>query len=169
MRLWSIHPKYLDSKRLTAQWREALLCRKVLEGKTKGYKHHPQFLRAKNHPQPFFFINYYLYTIWEESKKRGYNYDKSKLIENLNEKYQGPLMPMEVTSRQAEYEYYHIQNKIGEFNEQHTKNEEYLFNEGDFKLNPCFAKIEGDIMDFEKVKDETLKLFYDNHIMLKNI
>ena len=41
MKLWSIHPKYLDAKGLVALWREALLAQKVLDGKTEGYKNHP--------------------------------------------------------------------------------------------------------------------------------
>ena len=42
MRLWSIHPRYLDSMGLVALWREALLAQAVLRGETKGYKFHPQ-------------------------------------------------------------------------------------------------------------------------------
>jgi len=38
MRLWTIHPKYLDAKGLVALWRETLLAKHVLEGKTPGYK-----------------------------------------------------------------------------------------------------------------------------------
>ena len=41
MRLWSIHPKYLDRIRLVALWREGLLAKRVLEGRTKGYRSHP--------------------------------------------------------------------------------------------------------------------------------
>lgn len=36
MRIWSLHPKYLDSKGLIALWRESLLAQKVLMGKTSG-------------------------------------------------------------------------------------------------------------------------------------
>ncbi len=107
MRIWSIHPKYLDSKRLVAQWREALLCRAVLEGKTIGYKNHPQFLRVKYHSQPHYFINSFLYEIWKEGKNRGYEFDRSKLMENLVGKYGGPLELMEVTDGQLEYEFRH--------------------------------------------------------------
>ncbi|WP_223209021.1 pyrimidine dimer DNA glycosylase/endonuclease V [Pyrococcus furiosus] len=39
--LWSLHPKYLDSKGLVALWREGLLAKKVLEGKTRSYRNHP--------------------------------------------------------------------------------------------------------------------------------
>jgi len=54
MRLWTLHPKYLDAKGLVALWREALLAQKVLRGKTRGYRHHPQLFRfAKtNNPPP---------------------------------------------------------------------------------------------------------------------
>ena len=45
MRLWSLHPKYLDIKGLVACWREGLLARKVLLDQTKGYKNHPQLIR----------------------------------------------------------------------------------------------------------------------------
>jgi hypothetical protein len=41
MRLWSIHPEYLDAKGLVALWREALLAQNVLQCNTKGYKKHP--------------------------------------------------------------------------------------------------------------------------------
>jgi hypothetical protein len=45
MRLWSVHPRYLDRQGLTAAWREALLAQKVLTGTTRGYRNHPQLVR----------------------------------------------------------------------------------------------------------------------------
>ena len=36
MRIWSIHPKYLDTKGLVALWRETLLAKHVLEEEQKG-------------------------------------------------------------------------------------------------------------------------------------
>ena len=47
MRIWSLHPRYLDAKGLVAVWRETLLAKHVLEGKTKGYKNHPQLNRFR--------------------------------------------------------------------------------------------------------------------------
>jgi hypothetical protein len=38
MRLWSLHPRYPDSKGLTAAWREALLARAVLTGQARGFR-----------------------------------------------------------------------------------------------------------------------------------
>jgi hypothetical protein len=52
MRIWSLHPKYLDSGGLVALWRESLMALHVLEGKTKGYKNHPQLARFKKAKKP---------------------------------------------------------------------------------------------------------------------
>ncbi len=52
MRLWTVHPKFLDSKGLVALWREALLAKAVLEVKTRGYQNHPQLVRFKAQPDP---------------------------------------------------------------------------------------------------------------------
>lgn len=79
MRLWRLHPNYLDTKGLVALWREALLAKRVLQGRTKGYRHHPQLDPFKAHPDPVRAINTYLYHIWRESQERGYNFDKRKI------------------------------------------------------------------------------------------
>src|SRR5665213_874155 len=52
MRLWTLHPRYLDAQGLVAAWREALLAQKVLEGATRGYTRHPQLIRFQSHPKP---------------------------------------------------------------------------------------------------------------------
>jgi hypothetical protein len=80
MRLWSIHPKYLDSKGLVAVWREGLLAQKVLAGKTKGYRNHPQLERFKKQKNPIASIGYYLYWIYRESSFRYYNFDRDKIL-----------------------------------------------------------------------------------------
>ena len=55
MRLWSLHPKYLDKLGLLGLWRESLLAQKVLLGKTKGYKNHPQLIRFKRTSDPILY------------------------------------------------------------------------------------------------------------------
>jgi len=70
MRIWSLHPKYLDSKGLVALWRETLLAKHVLEGKTKGYKNHPQLNRFKAMKKPVEVINQYLSEIFIEAINR---------------------------------------------------------------------------------------------------
>ena len=79
MRLWSLHPKYLDSRGLVALWREALLAKAVLRGETKGYRHHPQLERFASHPSPRLAINAYLGSIHEEAESRGYAFDRRKI------------------------------------------------------------------------------------------
>ncbi|MCX9084482.1 MAG: pyrimidine dimer DNA glycosylase/endonuclease V [Candidatus Methanoperedens sp.] len=63
MRLWSIHPKYLDGKGLVALWRESLLAQKVLNGETKTYRHHPQLRRLRAHPDPKGAIAFFKYSL----------------------------------------------------------------------------------------------------------
>ena len=79
MRLWSLHPKYLDVKGLVALWREGLLARAVLKGKTKGYTNHPQLIRFKNQKNPVLFLDTFLNQVYLESKHRGYNFNLEKI------------------------------------------------------------------------------------------
>ncbi len=78
MRLWSLHPSYLDAVGLVALWREGLLARKVLQGQTKGYIHHPQLFRFRETGNPIHVLDFYLKTVHDESIRRGYNFDLSK-------------------------------------------------------------------------------------------
>ena len=82
MRLWSLHPRYLDAQGLVALWREALLARAVLRGETKGYRHHPQLERFALHASPRTAINAYLRVVYEEAVARGYNFDRRKIGPN---------------------------------------------------------------------------------------
>ena len=71
MRLWSLHPSYLDSAGLVALWREGLLARKVLSGQTKGYIHHPQLHRFRETPHPLQTLDAYLKAVYDESLHQG--------------------------------------------------------------------------------------------------
>lgn len=106
MRLWSLHPKYLDSKGLVALWREALLAKAVLRGETHGYTHHPQLERFREHSHPRSAINSYLAAIQIEAAGRGYNFNRSKV---------GPVREIQliqVSSGQLAYEWRHLQSKL---------------------------------------------------------
>ena len=81
MRIWSIHPKYLDWMGLGAQWREGILAQKVVQGLTKGWKNHPQINRFNEHPEPLKAAGFYLKEIHTEANRRGYNYNFLKIIE----------------------------------------------------------------------------------------
>jgi len=145
MRVWSIHPKYLDTKRLTAVWRETLLAKAVLEGKTKGYKNHPQLIRFKQQKHPLKFINSYLKNIYNESVKRGYNFDITKIgNEIINNK-------IPVTDKQLMYEINHLKSKL----KNKLKNSNHLKSINSTILpepNPIFKIIKGNIESWEKVK-----------------
>lgn len=81
MRLWSLHPGYLDAKGLVACWREALLAQAVLAGRTKGYTRHPQLERFRDTPEPLAAIGAYLAAIAEEATRRGYHFDATRILE----------------------------------------------------------------------------------------
>ena len=79
MRLWTLHPRYLDGPGLVAAWREGLLARAVLAGRTRGYRRHPQLERFRAASAPIAAINAYLATIFREAQVRGYRFDGRKL------------------------------------------------------------------------------------------
>ena len=79
MRLWSLHPQYLDPQGLVALWREALLARAVLRGQTQGYRRHPQLDRFRAHPSPRSAISTYLRGVHMEATTRGYVFNGSKV------------------------------------------------------------------------------------------
>lgn len=106
MRLWSLHPKYLDAKGLVALWREALLAKHVLEGKTKGYRHHPQLKRFQELAQPQNAICEYLAEIAREADVRNYNFDKRKIGRTK------AVRKISVTSGQLNFEYRHLLSKL---------------------------------------------------------
>lgn len=106
MRLWSLHPRYLDGKGLVALWREGLLAKAVLEGEACGYRFHPQVLRFRNQPDPVGAINAYLQFVLAESRARNYRFDSSKLLPVKEH----PLIP--VTDGQLNYEWEHLLAKL---------------------------------------------------------
>ena len=79
MRLWTLHPCYLDPRGLVALWREALLAQAVIAGKTRGYTRHPQLLRFLESPSPAAAIATYLRAVHAEAVERGYTFDAAKI------------------------------------------------------------------------------------------
>jgi hypothetical protein len=106
MRLWTIHPKYLDAKGLVALWREALLAQKVLQGRTKGYRHHPQLIRFQKQPNPAAALAGYLQGVHAEATRRGYKFDGSKIGKP---RHNGQ---MSETLGQLLYEWEHLKGKF---------------------------------------------------------
>ena len=143
MRLWSIHPDYLDTKGLLALWRETLLAKHVLEGKTKGYRNHPQLTRFKEYIDPVKLINYYLSTIYAEASKRGYKFDQNKIDWNFLES------QIPVNSGQMDYERKHLLEKLK--NRDNERYQKFVLLEI-FQPNPVFYVIDGDIENWEITK-----------------
>jgi hypothetical protein len=106
MRLWTIHPKYLDSKGLVAAWREALLAQKVLAGATRGYRQHPQLIRFRTQSDPLAAICSLLTIIADEARTRGYEFDTTKIS---TRRFIGKIPE---TRGQLLYEWRHLKAKL---------------------------------------------------------
>lgn len=106
MRLWSVHPRYVDATGLVALWREALLAQAVLRGETRGYRHHPQLRRFQECADPCRSIAAYLWPVQAEAVRRGYRFDAGKI--------RGPAdAPMlTVSAGQLSYEWQHLTAKL---------------------------------------------------------
>jgi len=140
MRLWSIHPKYLDAKGLVALWREALLAKKVLENKTKGYKNHSQLTRFKTTKYPVDAINQYLGAIYDEAVAREYNFNKTKIDWTFKPS------KLTVTKKQLAYEMNHLKNKL---KTRDTKKLKEVHAVKTIVPHPLFKPVAGDIESWE--------------------
>ena len=148
MRLWSIHPRYLDGKGLVALWREALLAQKVLHGGTKGYKNHPQLNRFRLHSKPTDAIAVYLASVQTEATVRGYSFDKTRIALEVTEEMTKEVGTMEVTDGQMAYEWAHLRRKLKE------RSPDVLKKHGDVDkpdAHPILKITKGDIADWERV------------------
>ena len=142
MRLWSIHPKYLDWMGLGALWRESLLAQKVLSGETKGWKSHPQLKRFKDHSQPMDAIGFYLARISEEASSRGYIYDQSKI---RRPSVSASLIPVSVS--QLCYEFSILLDRTQKRSS--SWYEKLRFINGLPDANPIFHVYDGEVCDWE--------------------
>jgi len=140
MRIWSLHPKYLDAKGLVALWRETLLAKNVLEGKTIGYKNHPQLNRFKQAKNPAEAINQYLSEIYLESVNRNYNFD----IQKIN--WQFKKCKLTVTTGQLKFEVKHLLVKL---KTRDVYKYEELSSKSTFDIHPLFKLVDGDIEKWE--------------------
>jgi len=107
MRLWSLHPRYLDPQGLVALWRETLLAQAVLHGETRGYRNHPQLDRFKQAPEPLAAMARYLQAIHAEAVARGYAFDAGKIRPASRQ-----AAALQVTDGQMRYEWVHLMAKL---------------------------------------------------------
>lgn len=140
MRLWSLHPKYLDTKGLLAVWREGLLAQKVLQNQTRGYKNHPQLKRFRSSPDPVGAISVYLHTICDEAANRSYRFDRDKITQT---KFSNQIA---CTRGQLLYEWNHLQRKLKQRDARRYQETEGI---QEPEPHPLFSIIEGDVEDWE--------------------
>lgn len=141
MRLWTIHPRYLDAKGLVAAWREALLAQKVLAGGTCGYTRHPQLARFRARRRPVAAVAAYLEALAVEARERGYRFDTTKISRPTRG---GQI---EETTGQLLYEWRHLRRKLRarapglfrQFNRISTP-----------EPHPLFRIVPGEVRDWEK-------------------
>ena len=143
MRLWTIHPKYLDPAGLVALWREGLLARAVLRGRTKGYRHHPQLCRFRAAASPIGAINAYLAAVLAEAEARGYSFDRSNI--------RGPRGKdrLPAASGQLAYEWARLMKKLRARNTAAWRLARAVKKP---EPHPLFAVGPGPVADWEKVK-----------------
>jgi len=141
VRLWTIHPRYLDAQGLVALWREALLAKAVLRGETRGYRHHPQLARFRAHVRPRAAINAYLAAVYAEAMARGYDFDRRKV---------GPVRSvarLPATSGQVEYEWRHLMKKLSTRSREVHRRWSKAHRA---RCHPLFRRVRGPVADWER-------------------
>jgi Pyrimidine dimer DNA glycosylase len=152
MRLWSLHPKYLDPRGLTALWRETLLARQVLRGQTRGYRHHPQLHRFRAQVEPLVAIDSYLSAVYAEAGRRGYRFDATKLQPPA------PCPAMPVSLGQVAYEFQCLRKRL---QRRSPRFHQVLVGEAEPEVHPVFHKVPGPVEPWERIRIEVTELRRD--------
>jgi hypothetical protein len=172
MRLWTLHPRYLDRPGLTGGWREALLAQAVLAGRTRGYRSHPQLVRFRRHADTPAAVGAYLAGLADEAERRGYRFDRSRIDRppaadrphgpegtdgadgadgsgraDGTQTVTAPVTPIPVTEGQVAYEWQHLLAKLADRSpEQYATLREVTVPE----VHPLFQVVPGPIEDWER-------------------
>lgn len=118
MRLWNIHPMYLDTAGLNALWREGLGALAVIDDPTSaGYYKHPQlepFIRSGGGRRDIAqqWLVEYMWHVHRESVRRGFKYDLSLVMRHRDDipcvDPDGIIIP----KGQLLFEFTHLQTKL---------------------------------------------------------
>jgi len=141
VRIWSVHPKYLDARGLVALWREGLLAQAVLKGETNGYVHHPQLIRFQERASPVGFIAEYLRGVHGEAVNRGYQFARAKISRSRASN------RIAVTRGQLEFEWHHLLEKL------RARDPKWLARMATVKNpqpHPLFRVVRGNVAHWEK-------------------
>ncbi len=145
MRLWSVHPKHLDTKGLVALWREGLLALAVLKGKTRGYKNHPQLERFRAEEFPVATMQAYLLCVRAEAMGRGYDFQKIRL-RRLHPKIKS-VEKIPVAQGQVDFEAQHLMRKLKVRSPELAK----VFDATLAETHPLFRVVEGGVASWERM------------------
>ena len=139
MRLWSIHPRYLDPPGLVALWREGLLAQAVLTGRTRGYTRHPQLDRFRECHNPVAAIATYLAAVAREARRRGYDFDATRVRPERTR------ARLRVSDGQLRYELEHLAAKL------RRRNPGWVVDDESPEAHPMFVVERGGIAAWERV------------------
>ncbi|MBI0582819.1 MAG: hypothetical protein ISF22_01180 [Methanomassiliicoccus sp.] len=148
MRLWSIHPRYLDPPGLGGLWREALLAQGVVAGRTAAYRNHPQARRVLEQADPWGAVHDYLVGVWEEGHRRGYRYDRSRILPHSGR------YAMEVPRGQMMYEVELLRLKLEGRNPQYL---DRLPPPDNVAPHPSIQVVDGGIARWERPREDVLR------------
>lgn len=141
MRIWSLHPRYLDTKGLVALWREGLLAQAVLCNETRGYTRHPQLDRFRQQEDPAGAIAAYLRGVLAEAAARGHQFN-TRLIQST-----ASVEKIPVTRGQITYEWQHLLSKLATRDpDRHT----LLCRVKRPRAHPLFRIVPGEIASWER-------------------
>lgn len=146
MRLWSVHPRYLDTKGLVAGWREGLLALSVIDNPKRGYHNHSQLVRFKKYGGKQA-IGAYLKGLFEESLVRGFKFNPDKLSAFKPAELSASLP---VTKGQFEYESEWLQKKLVNRDPNMWQSN---YREGIIEPHPIFYIVDGSVEYWEKQSD----------------
>lgn len=141
MRLWSVHPQFLDRQGFLGAWREALLAQKVLAGLTRGYTRHPQLERFRAQTDPVASIGAFLTALADEADRRGYRFDRTRIIHPSDS-----VTPIELTRGQLDYEWAHLLAKVSARNPGHYEK----IRDCEPLPHPLFTVVDGRIAAWER-------------------
>ncbi|WP_144877515.1 pyrimidine dimer DNA glycosylase/endonuclease V [Microbacterium sp. 1.5R] len=146
MRIWSLHPRYLDRQGLVACWRETLLAQAVLAGRTRGWDKHPQLQRFRVSPDPLDALGSYLEGVAVEADERGYRFDRERIDRRAAHRSE----PLLVASGQLEFEWRHLTAKLA------VRNPDVLALWSGVTIpepHPLFHVVDGPVADWERTAE----------------
>ena len=149
MRIWTLHPRFLDRQGLLGQWREALQAKNALldPHHSSNVCHERQLRRFKAAKiQALSCMGVYLHAVADEMILRGYKPNVS-----LIPYYVGTPSLIPVTQGQVNFEIAHLMAKLTERDPSRllplSKIRVLMSNQ----LNPIFKEVGGDIESWEKI------------------